>query len=80
MANCSDVDLLTAAERLKRLAQSSEIVWWGDQLSATVSVGGAIMCPGEDVVLLLERTGSALEQAVAMGGNSAMVFGAIETP
>ena len=40
VANCSESDLLTTAERLKRLAESSEIVWWGDQLSVTVSVGG----------------------------------------
>ena len=35
VANCSESDLLTTAERLKRLAQSSEIEWWGDQLSVT---------------------------------------------
>jgi diguanylate cyclase (GGDEF)-like protein len=79
VANCSESDLWTTAERLRRLAQSSEIAWWGDQLSVTVSVGGAVLMPGEDLIPLLERTGSALKQAVAKGGNSAIVLGAPET-
>jgi diguanylate cyclase (GGDEF)-like protein/PAS domain S-box-containing protein len=80
VVNCGDSDLLSTAERLKRLAQSSEIVWWGDQLSVTVSVGGTALRPGEDVVPLLDRTGSALRQAVAKGGNFVIVLGAPETP
>jgi diguanylate cyclase (GGDEF)-like protein/PAS domain S-box-containing protein len=80
VANCNEGDLLTTAERLKRLAQSSEIVWWGDQLSVTVSVGGTVLAPGELVESLLSRAGSALEQAAAKGGNFAIVLGAPETP
>jgi len=80
VANCSESDLLTTAERLKRLAQSSEIVWWGDQLSVTLSVGGTLMRLLEDLVPLLERAGNALKQAVAQGGNLAIVLCAPETP
>ena len=72
-------DLLITADRLKQLAQSSEIVWWGDHLSVTVSVGGTVLSPGEPIVSLLGRTGSALEQAVAQGGNLAIVHRAPET-
>ena len=79
VTNCGDGDLLTTAERLKRLAQSSEIAWWGDPLSVTVSVGGTVTRPGEDVVPLLDRTGTALKQAVAKGGNFAIVLCAPET-
>ncbi|MGD0225078.1 MAG: diguanylate cyclase [Terriglobia bacterium] len=80
VANCSEGDLLTTAERLKRLAQSSEIVWWGDQLSVTVSVGGTPLGPVGDLVPLLARTGKALQQAIAKGGNFAVVLSASETP
>jgi len=80
VANCGDGDLLTTAERLKRLAQSSEIVWWGDQLSVTVSVGGTVLAPGEPIGLLLGRTGNALKQAIAQGGNCAIVLSTPETP
>jgi diguanylate cyclase (GGDEF)-like protein/PAS domain S-box-containing protein len=80
VANCSESDLLTTAQRLARLAQSSEIVWWGDQLSVTVSVGGTILRPREDVIPLLYRIGNALRQAMAQGGNVAVVSCAQETP
>ncbi len=80
VANCREGDLLTTAERLKRLAQSSEIAWWGDQLSVTVSVGGTVLRPGEAIVPLLDRTGTALKRAVAKGGNFAVVLCAPETP
>jgi len=80
VTNCSESDLLTTAERLKWLAQSSEIVWWGDQLSVTVSVGGTLLRPLEDLVPLLERAGCALKQAVAQGGNPAIVLCPPETP
>jgi diguanylate cyclase (GGDEF)-like protein/PAS domain S-box-containing protein len=80
VANCGDGDLLTTAERLKRLARASEIVWWGDQLSVTVSVGGTVLRPGEPIESLLGRTGNALKQAVAQGGNFAVVLCAPETP
>jgi diguanylate cyclase (GGDEF)-like protein/PAS domain S-box-containing protein len=80
ISNCSSRDLQSTAERLKRLAQASEIVWWGDQLSVTVSVGGTVLNPGESVESLLKRTGSALNQASTPGGNSACVLEAPETP
>jgi diguanylate cyclase (GGDEF)-like protein len=79
VTNGSEADLLTTAERLKRLAQFSEITWWGDQLSVTVSVGGTVLGPGESMAPLLGRTGNALKQAVARGGNFAIVLGAPET-
>jgi diguanylate cyclase (GGDEF)-like protein/PAS domain S-box-containing protein len=80
VANCGVADLVTTAERLKRLARSSEIIWWGDQLSVTASVGGTVLTPGEPLELLWERAGSALKEAVAKGGNSAVILDAPETP
>lgn len=80
VANCGDDDLEATALRLKRLAHSSEIAWWGDPLSVTVSVGGTVTKPGESIELLLGRTGNALQQAVVHGGNVAVVLAAPETP
>lgn len=80
ITHCDDRDLPATAERLKRLAASSEIVWWGDQLSVTVSVGGTVCTPGESIETLLARTGMALKQASAQGGNFANVLDAPETP
>jgi diguanylate cyclase (GGDEF)-like protein len=72
--NWNDGALLAIAERLKRLAQSSEVIWWGDQLSVTVSVGGTVSCPGELLESLLGRAQEALQQAVAEGGSHAVVL------
>ncbi len=80
ITNCGNGNLLSTAERLRRLAQSSEITWWGDQLSVTVSVGGTVLRPGEPIMPLLGRTGNALRQAIAKGGNFALVLSAPETP
>jgi diguanylate cyclase (GGDEF)-like protein/PAS domain S-box-containing protein len=78
--NCSVDELLTTAERLKRLAHSSEIIWWGDELAVTVSVGGTVLTPGEPLDALLGRAGSALKEAIARGGDSAFIVGALGTP
>jgi PAS domain S-box-containing protein/diguanylate cyclase (GGDEF)-like protein len=80
ITNCGNGDLLSTAERLRLLAQSSEITWWGDQLSVTVSVGGTVLRPEEHVIPLLDRTGNALRQAIAQGGNLVIVLCAPETP
>jgi diguanylate cyclase (GGDEF)-like protein/PAS domain S-box-containing protein len=77
-ANCGVDELLTTADRLRRLAHSSEITWWGDELSVTVSVGGSVLEPGEPLEVLLGRVGSALQETLARGGNSAVVVGAPE--
>jgi len=79
-ANCSVDELLTTAERLKRLAHSSEIIWWGDELAVSVSVGGTVLAPGEPLDVLLGRAGNALKEAIARGGDSAVIVGAPDTP
>jgi diguanylate cyclase (GGDEF)-like protein len=69
-------ELAATAERLKKLAGSSEIVWWGDELSLTVSVGGTVLVPIESVESLLDRIGSALMEATSQGGNVAVILDA----
>jgi diguanylate cyclase (GGDEF)-like protein len=76
VADHEDGALLTTAKRLRRLAQFCEVTWWGDQLSVTVSLGGTVLDPAETVESLLERTGNALKQARATGGNSTLVLSA----
>ena len=79
VANCNAGELLATAERLKRLAGSSAIVWWGDELSVTVSVAGTVLKPGEPLELLLERVHGTLKEAVERGGNCAIVPDVQET-
>lgn len=72
-------ELTTTAERLRKLAESSEIVWWGDELSVTVSIGGTVLVPIESLEVLLERAGNALKGAIAQGGNAAVIQDVPET-
>jgi diguanylate cyclase (GGDEF)-like protein len=79
ITQCGESNLKSTADRLKRLAQSSEIAWWGDHLSVGVTVGGTASVPGESIESLLERTGKALKAAAAEGGDSACVLEGPET-
>jgi diguanylate cyclase (GGDEF)-like protein/PAS domain S-box-containing protein len=45
-----------AAEAVERVVKASTITWWGDVLSATVSVGRGLAAPGDTNESLLERT------------------------
>ncbi|HEX3353089.1 MAG TPA: diguanylate cyclase [Terriglobales bacterium] len=53
--NCTGADLSQAGESIQTSVSSSEIRWWGDLLSVTVSVGKAMVQAGDKVESLLER-------------------------
>ncbi|MGH9638289.1 MAG: GGDEF domain-containing protein, partial [Candidatus Angelobacter sp.] len=53
--NCTGADLNQAGESIQTSVSSSEIRWWGDLLSVTVSVGKAMVQAGDKVESLLER-------------------------
>jgi diguanylate cyclase (GGDEF)-like protein len=61
--------LLRVAERLRAIAGSSAIQWWGDRLSITLSFGVAIIQPEDELDLLLSRADDALDQSIDGGGN-----------
>jgi diguanylate cyclase (GGDEF)-like protein/PAS domain S-box-containing protein len=64
---CTAMDRLAA--RLQKVVTSAGIPWWGDRLSATISIGGTTAQPGDTLDLLLRRTEKALQHSVAQGGN-----------
>lgn len=66
---CGGAELPKAAERIKKTANASEVQWWGDLWSVTVSVGGACAIPGDTLDTLLARGTKALEQSIEAGGN-----------
>ncbi len=57
------------AERIRGLVSSAGIVWWGDLVSLTVSIGGAVVEPDDTAHLLLNRADRAVETCVRNGGN-----------
>jgi diguanylate cyclase (GGDEF)-like protein/PAS domain S-box-containing protein len=69
LAECGGPELPRAAERIKKTVNSSEVQWWGDRWSVTVSIGGAVVMPGDTLDSLLARAMKALERSVDAGGN-----------
>jgi diguanylate cyclase (GGDEF)-like protein/PAS domain S-box-containing protein len=62
LTECNESEIARAAERLRRMASTSKIEWWGDCVPVTVSLGG--------MVLRAER---ALRESTAQGGNRTSV-------
>jgi diguanylate cyclase (GGDEF)-like protein len=71
--SCSRALTEKVGNRLRRIASFSEILWWGDLLSVTVSAGGTAVRLGDSVESILERVAASLEQSLAEGGDRVTV-------
>jgi PAS domain S-box-containing protein/diguanylate cyclase (GGDEF)-like protein len=69
LTECGSPELPRAAERIKKTVSASEVQWWGDRWSVTVSIGGAVVLPGDTLDLLLARATKALDRSIEAGGN-----------
>ena len=72
-ANCTAIELQKVAERLANVVSCSSIPWWGDQLSATVSIGGTIIHPDDTVESIVERAENSLAQGLEKGRSITLV-------
>jgi diguanylate cyclase (GGDEF)-like protein/PAS domain S-box-containing protein len=70
---CSGNAVSHVAGLLKKMVGYSEIRWWGDQLSATLSMGGATVRLTDTPESLVERAEDALEVSLQQGGNCAII-------
>ena len=68
LTECSIAELPRVAERLRRMAATSKVEWWGDALKLSVSLGGTTVRPGDSVESLTLRAEEALRDSVAQGG------------
>jgi diguanylate cyclase (GGDEF)-like protein/PAS domain S-box-containing protein len=75
LIECSIAELPHVADRLRRLASSSKVEWWGDSLKVSVSLGGTAVRPGDTIESLTLRAEEALRDGVAQGRASVMVHG-----
>jgi GGDEF domain-containing protein len=66
--------LAHSAERLCGLVSCSSVVWWGDPLPVTSSVGGALAKPDDSIDIVVRRAERALEVSLALGGDCARVL------
>ncbi|MGH9685573.1 MAG: diguanylate cyclase domain-containing protein [Candidatus Acidiferrales bacterium] len=68
---CGTSELPKTAVRINKTVQASEVQWWGDRWSVTLSIGGATVITGDTLDSLLARATRALEQSTEAGGNRA---------
>ncbi|MGH9738467.1 MAG: sensor domain-containing diguanylate cyclase [Candidatus Acidiferrales bacterium] len=68
---CGTSEVPKTAARIRKTVQASEVQWWGDRWSVTVSIGGATVAAGDTLDSLLARATRALEQSIEAGGNRA---------
>ena len=74
LRNCERPALKKVAERVRKMESYSQVEWWGDELSVTVSLGGTAVTEGDQVDTLVQRAQSALQQSIQDGGNRITVF------
>jgi PAS domain S-box-containing protein/diguanylate cyclase (GGDEF)-like protein len=67
---CEKPGIRRVGDRVRNMVKSSEVDWWGDELSFTVSVGGAAAMITDSPDQLLERARAALQHSADEGGNS----------
>ncbi len=67
--------LARVCERLRAISSCAGIRWWGDRLSVTLSMGGAIANSGDTQETLLQRAESGLDRSVEEGGNRLTIGG-----
>jgi diguanylate cyclase (GGDEF)-like protein/PAS domain S-box-containing protein len=60
LMGCSEEALQSVAGRMLRMLASATIMWWGEELSITVSLGCAAAQPGDTIESLLQRTQQAV--------------------
>lgn len=66
---CATESLVRFAGLLKRLIRVTAIPWWGDRLSVTVSMGGAVVRDEDTPETLVHRAEQALATAAEGGGD-----------
>ncbi|MGB9405078.1 MAG: diguanylate cyclase [Candidatus Acidiferrales bacterium] len=75
LTECSSAEIGKVGERLRKTMGYSEIHWWGDQLSVTVSMGGTTAKPADTPESMLERAEKSLADSLTRGGDCVTVFG-----
>jgi diguanylate cyclase (GGDEF)-like protein/PAS domain S-box-containing protein len=69
LIECGPQEAGRVAERLRKMAQRCEIEWWGDQMRATISLGGTSARAADTSEAMLQRAELALQSCGEQGGN-----------
>jgi diguanylate cyclase (GGDEF)-like protein/PAS domain S-box-containing protein len=74
LIECGADGLAASSERLRRMLSEAEVVWWGDTLKITGSLGGCAARPGDDIDSIIVRVENALQESTKGGGNRVTIF------
>jgi len=74
LMECGNHEVARVGERLRKMASQCEVEWWGDQLHATVSLGGTSAREGDTVEGIVLRAENGLRSGAEQGGNRVVVF------
>jgi diguanylate cyclase (GGDEF)-like protein/PAS domain S-box-containing protein len=66
---CEKAGVNRVGDRVRNMVNCSEVDWWGDELSVTVSVGGAMAAENDNAGTLVARAQAALQHSTDEGGN-----------
>jgi PAS domain S-box-containing protein len=67
---CEKTGIQRVGDRVRHMVNSSEVDWWGDEFTFTVSVGGTAGLITDNPTQLLARARAALQHSTDEGGNS----------
>jgi diguanylate cyclase (GGDEF)-like protein len=73
LPECGETDVMTVAERLRKMVEPAGVSWWGDTLHATVSIGATVVHDSDSVSSLMHRAEQGLRESAQAGGNRVVV-------
>lgn len=73
LENCTASSLANAAATLRQLTGAEAIPWWGDHLTVVVSMGGAVVRPGDTPQSLVARAEEAIDGGRTAGGGGVIL-------
>jgi len=74
VSECNIEEIPRVGERLRKMISSAKIMWWGDSLPVTISMGATAVKPEDNITEIMRRSEGALGESVALGGNRMVVW------
>lgn len=69
LTECSESDLLKVGERLRKMVRHSQVTWWGDAWSVTISIGATPAHDQDTVGSVISRAEEGMRNSSERGGN-----------
>jgi PAS domain S-box-containing protein/diguanylate cyclase (GGDEF)-like protein len=71
---CTHSEISTVGDRLRRMIRGAKIIWWGDSLPITISMGATPAKLDDSVLEAMRRAEGALAESVSLGGDRIVVW------